>query len=348
MWNNSDFSNSTLFGDHNKGGRYIWTVFITFALLSSLIGDTTILIASIKCKAFKLHKLIVVIIQHIAVADLMVSTTFLFPKVVSQIAGRWVFGRLQCNISPYQTYYATGLGIQLICAMTTSKVFILKFPLRCLSFSGGRAHVVCAVLWVLAANVPVSFLLVQKSDVFFDYRIYTCDYGFSADSWTWLKPLTFILFMVLPNVVVVTTTIYLLIFARSVAKRGRKSLKWQGITTTALTGTVYCVSTLPYAIFRIGETIINTDSKAESFFHTHYLSLANDFLFLNTISNIYIYSLTVASFRRFIVSCIRPANMRVPLRRLPTRTTILYGKLALFLISSGPVLLYSFKPLKCF
>ena len=327
--NHWNYSNRTLFGDHNDAGLHIWTAFIMFALLSSLIGDTTILIASIKYRAFKLHKLIVVIIQHIAVVDLMVSTTFLLPKVISQIARKWVFGQLQCNISPYQTYYAAGLGIQLICAMTTSKVFILKYPFRSVAFSRKRAHSVCAILWILASNVPISFLLVQKDDVFFDYRIYTCDYGFSADPWKWLKPFTFIVFMVIPNVLVVVTTIYLLIIAkRSVAKRGRNSLKWQGIMTTALTGSVYCISTLPYAVFRIGETIISPDNRAQSFFHTHYLSLANDFLFFNTISNIYIYALTVASFRRFLLSKIRPSYQR--LNKLPTRTTMISGNLNVF------------------
>ena len=300
--NHWNYSDRAQFGNHDNTGRYIWIIFIMFALLSSLIGDSTILVAAVKYRAFKLHKLIVVIIQHIAVADLMVSATFLFPKVVSKIAGRWIFGKLFCNISPYNTYFATTLGIQLICAMTTSKVIILKYPLRSVAFSRRRAHWLCAALWVLASNWSICFFIVEKEDVFFDYRIYTCDYGFSAPVWRWLKNLLIITLVVCPNVLVIGTTVYLFILARqAVARRGTDSLKWQGIMTTALTGTVYCISTLPYAVFRILEAIVDDENKPESFFHTHYHSLANDFLFLNTISNIYIYSMTVASFRKFIM-----------------------------------------------
>ncbi|KAL5259743.1 hypothetical protein ACHWQZ_G010000 [Mnemiopsis leidyi] len=301
--NHWNYSDRTQFGNHDNTGRYIWIVFIMFALLSSLIGDSTILVAAIKYRAFKLHKLIVVIIQHIAVADLMVSATFLFPKIVSKIAGRWIFGKLFCNISPYNTYFATTLGIQLICAMTTSKVLILKYPLRSVSFSRGRAHWLCSALWVWALNFSLCFFIVEKEDVFFDYRIYTCDYGFSAKAWSWLKPLLFVVLVVCPNVLVIGTTLYLFVIARrSVARRGTDRLKWQGIMTTALTGAAYCISTLPYAVFRILEVIVDDRNKPESFFHTHYHSLANDFLFLNTISNIYIYSLTVPSFRGFLLS----------------------------------------------
>ena len=299
-WNYSDRAQ---FGNHDNTGRYVWIVFILFALLSSLIGDSTILVAAVKYRAFKLHKQIVVIIQHIAVADLMVSATFLFPKVVSMIAGRWVFGKIYCNISPYNTYFATFLGIQLICAMTTSKVVILKYPLRSVAFSRTRAHYLCIVPWVLASNYSIFFFLIDRDDVFFDYRIYICDYGFSAPTWRWLKPLLIVVLMVIPNMVVIGTTIYLFVIAKqSLAGKARKSLKWQGIMTTALTGTVYCISTLPYAVFRIMEAVVDDKNKPQSFFHTHFHSLANDFLFLNTISNIYIYCLTVSSFRKFLLS----------------------------------------------
>ena len=76
------FSNHTLYGIYSDAVRYLWAGYFVFVLLSSLIGDTTILIASIKYRAFKLHKVVVVIIQHIAVCDLLVlSTTMTFRTI---------------------------------------------------------------------------------------------------------------------------------------------------------------------------------------------------------------------------------------------------------------------------
>ena len=47
----------------NDGLRHAWASYLIFIVVSSFIGDSTILIASIRYKAFKLHKLIVVVIQ---------------------------------------------------------------------------------------------------------------------------------------------------------------------------------------------------------------------------------------------------------------------------------------------
>ena len=109
----------------------------------------------------------------------------------------------------------------------------------------------------------------------------------------------------IPSCLVVVTTIYLLILARQVARRGRESLRRRGIMTTVLTAAVYCVSILPYVVYIVGKSIVTADDHSSSFFHTSYHRIAYSFLYLNTISNFYIYSLSVPSFRDFIRSRIQ-------------------------------------------
>ena len=67
------FSNKTQYGIDNDTVRYSFAGWYVFVLLSSFIGDTTILVSSVKYRAIRLHKLIVVIIQHIAACDLLVT-----------------------------------------------------------------------------------------------------------------------------------------------------------------------------------------------------------------------------------------------------------------------------------
>ena len=61
-----NYSNYTQFGIKDEAERYTYAGWLTFTVISSLLGDTIILIASIKYKAFKLNKIVVVFIQHIA------------------------------------------------------------------------------------------------------------------------------------------------------------------------------------------------------------------------------------------------------------------------------------------
>ena len=297
----NEFSNRTIYGVESAALRYTWAGFLFFVIVSSLIGDTAILIASIKYRAFKLHKIIIVIIQHIAVCDLMVSVVDVFPNFASLLANKQVFGDFLCYISPYPRFYLTVASVLLICTMTTSKLFTLKYPIRSRVISLKQMHLICTVCWVVSFIVPVIFICIDWHDVYFSFRIYQCSYGYSADVYRKLKPILVALFIFLPTCVVVTTTVLVLIIAKRVASRNRGSLKWQGITTTVLTATIYCVSVLPVFLYAAGEGKVGGE-KSSSFFHTYFYRIANLFLSLNTISNFYIYSLTVDSFRRFVRS----------------------------------------------
>ena len=73
--------------------------------------------------------------------------------------------------------------------------------------------------------------------------------------------------------------------------------------TTVLTATVFCVSILPYFVYRVQQSVTSGDTTSVSFAHFNRVTIS--FFCLNTISNFYIYSLTVPSFRSFVFSRIR-------------------------------------------
>ena len=86
------YSNRTLYGIKSNAVRYTWAGYYLFVIASSFIGDTIILVASIKYKAFKLHRGITVIIHHIAFCDLMVTALNILPRFITLIRDEWMFG----------------------------------------------------------------------------------------------------------------------------------------------------------------------------------------------------------------------------------------------------------------
>ena len=300
-----EYNNRTVYGMDSDSSRYIWAGYFLFIIVSTLIGDTFILLASIHYRAFKLHKVIVSIIQHIALCDLTVSLTNAFPKLVSIITSEWIFGNFLCYISSYSGLYFGLVSIVLISALTTSKVFLLKYPLRSGTITLKNTHVFCTVCWMAALTYPATFLLVDGQDIYFSYRSYQCTYSYSSDIWRWLGPSLAFIFGAIPTCLVVISTIFLLMTARKVARRSRENLKREGVVTAVITAAVYCISVLPIVFYAAGKNTIIVDDKSESFLHTSYYRLATSFLFLNTISNFYIYSLTLPSFRKFVQSRFR-------------------------------------------
>ena len=262
------YNNQTALGIKSDAARYAWVVYHLFVLISSLVGDTAILIASLKYRAINLQKAIVVIIHHIAICDLMVTTTNVNPKFVSLISNGWMFGSFLCYFTVYTGYYFHLASMLLICNMTTSKLLLVKCPLQFGTISVKKTHMLCGASWLVALTVPVAALLVALLDEqisYFSYRNFHCEFGFTSVTWYWLKPLLAVIFVFTPNCLVVVTTISLLIIAKKVARRGQESLKWQGIITTVLTATVYCISVLPSVVYDIGESIVSVDDQSSSF-----------------------------------------------------------------------------------
>lgn len=301
----NEYGNKTLYGIARDAELYTWIGYHIFVIASSLIGDTIILIASLKYRAFKLHKIITVIIEHMAVCDLMVLATLIIPSFVSLIAGKWVFGAFVGYFTYYTRAYFCLASVFFICAMTTSKVLLLKKPLYFGTKSRKDAHKICIACWIASLTFPSVFLLVDWQDIYFSYRSYHFQYLFSSNIWSYLRPLVSFIFGFLPTCIVITATVYLLVVAKKFSKRSQDKLKWQGIVTTILTGTVYCISVLPHAIYNALDSNLAVENKASSFFHTKFHRMTRIFVYFNTVSNFYIYCLTVSSFRKFLQSKIQ-------------------------------------------
>ena len=301
----SQYGNETIYAIQNDAIRYTWAGYFLFVLVSSLIGDTTILLASTKYRAFNLHRAIIAVIQHIAFCDLLVAVTDVLTRIASVVSGEWVFGTFLCLVTTYSKYYFNTTSMLLICNMTTTKLLLLKYPLRLGTMSLRNAHKICVACWLVASTMAIVPLLVDCRDVYFSYRTYHCDYGFSLDAWQWLRPCIAFSLVFVPNCLVITTTIWILAIAKRVANRGRQSLKWQGIMTTVLVATVYCVSFMPAAVYRIGEDKVAVDDESNNSFHISFYRIAVSFMYINTTSNFYIHSLSVHSFRDFLRSRVR-------------------------------------------
>ena len=304
-----DFSNKTEFALTSYAERYAWIVFHMFIFLSSLIGDSLILIAAIKYRAFKINRLILVIMKHIAVSDLSVAFSTVLPRIAALTSDQQIYGTVICNISAHYIYFFGTVGVYLMCAMTTCKVATLQYPLRANSLSSRDAHKGCIAIWILILSFPAVLLFDIDSDAVFDWRVYMCQMAFSAAIWTWLKPLITVIYSIIPNVLVTTSTIRLLVLAKQAAARRNKNVNLQGVVTIILIAVIYHVSLLPFTIYHIAESIIVDKT---SFLHKEFYRISISFLSFNVISNFFIYSLTIESFRHYLCQLVQKSSRIFP------------------------------------
>ena len=143
---------------------------------------------------------------------------------------------------------------------------------------------------------------IDKDGVFFDYRTYNTGYRFTSSLWKILQPVNTLFFLVIPGVTVVVSTVLILREARKVVERTQENLRWQGITTVVLTAVVYLTAFLPITAYFFAEPYTKKDPDRPGMFYVQYYRFAIGINRINILSNFFIYSLTVTSFRRFLVT----------------------------------------------
>ena len=300
-------NNFTTFGMHSDAVRYSWAIYHLFVLLSSFIGDTLILMASVHKDAFKVNKSIVTIIQHIAISDILISSVRVLPTTVSLFANKWILGDALCYIIVYAVYFSYPAGMYLIAFLTISKFLILRNPLTVSKWPMMKmVNIVIVGIWTFQIVIPVLFLFLGKRDIHFDYRIYFCDYRYQANKiWKELLPVITVVYTFIPNVIIIATTIptlrYLAV-ARKCARRVNGSVPWHGGLAVAITAAVYCLSTLPMSICYICKNFFPDPTGVFQF----QLYRVGFFLsMINIMSNFFIYIYTSCIYTSCIyTSCI--------------------------------------------
>ena len=297
---------------HNEGERYLWVVYNVVVALSSLLGDTIVLAGTIKYNAINLHRIVVVIIQHLAVSDLLLTLFRVCPSIVSLLADSWIIGHFLCKFlmnAQWLVYWMT--GILTIC-LAISKLLLVKYPLRTRFCTRRRAHMTCGILWALTLVTPPQLLfMADHSAIYFDYTMYFCMYDFSTSR---NNPNPGLLYAAIIFAGIVQTFMYialpvasvlLVLEARKAAQRLGEHVRWQGVLTVTLCTFIYFISTLP-AILVAGICSVNSSLMTEEVRRA-----AHFFTNLNVMTNFFVYCLAVVSFREFLKSKLRELGVKL-------------------------------------
>ena len=300
---NMQTDNKTLYAIRDDEERLLLILWNLIVVLSSLIGDSIILIATIKYKAIKLHKLVVTVMQHMAVCDLIQTVFRVFPSSLAIIADHWVFGELLCHVQENVSLACVPVTMLLTCALTTLKLVTVKYPLRARAWPTRLGHKICSSVWLLVLGCYTPLLVVRliyiRETIYFSYRDYSCSYDLRSPSvptptWlTWYFVISFAMFSIFSYPTLIATSVLLLIVASKAASRHGETLRWEGVTTVLLTVGVFFISYVPFSLWFV------TDPWGVKYSSTSF-RVIYQLTYLNIISNFFVYALTVRSFRHFL------------------------------------------------
>ena len=125
-----NIDNKTMFGINSETERGIWVTWSVIVFLCSSFGDTLILLGTLKYSAIKYHKIIVAVMQHLAVCDILLTMFKVLPSTLSLIADHWTLGEAFCHIHEHIGVVCNGVTMLLTVTLTTVKYLVVRYPLR--------------------------------------------------------------------------------------------------------------------------------------------------------------------------------------------------------------------------
>ena len=282
--------------------RYVLIIWSTFVFLTSIIGDSIIIatLSSRESRRIKSNKIIMTVMQHLAVVDLLSAIFNVLPRIPALITDSWEMGDFLGHVENQAGRVCYTVTALLTCWMTMFKLASLKFPLRTICWSKYEGHKICALLWMVATviNVPMTMgmLLTIADTLYFGYLWFGCSYDRdSPEAPNWLGSYYLIchgLVTIVPFLILLTTSVLILVTAKKNAARHQGKVRREGVLTVLLTVAVFLVSLLPYFVTSVLKSVGVMDKTV--YRGTYFLS------FLNTMANFFIYLLSVSSFREFL------------------------------------------------
>ena len=283
--------------DRTERGLFItWSVVV---MVTSLVGDTIILAGTLKYRAIKKHKVIVAVIQHMAVCDLLLTMFRVIPVTVAFVADRWIVGMFLCHVQDKIGWVCAAVTTFLTCLLAAVKLMVVRCPLKTITWTTRLGHKICGVVWLMVLVLYTPVLVVKmkylRDTIHFSYIDYECNYGYKTNNtpawYTWYFIVGFPAINVTCHVTLIITSLLLLMYARRAAV-GNK-LRWEGVITVLLTVGVLLVSYLPLTVLLV--TWLVGFSYSDTLWR-----VAACVQYLNIMANFFVYSISLKSFRDFL------------------------------------------------
>ena len=282
-------------GIQDNAERSFLVFWLLIVLVSSLLGDSIILIATCRYKVLNFHKVIVPIIQYMAACDILQSIFRVFPTTTAVLADRWVLGEVIGHIQANLLSIMAGYSMSLTCALTAVKLVHLKYPLVARTWSKNRGNIICLALLGLLSCAFVPMFVVQmffgKDSFHFSYLTYECSYHNGQTEYpSWYKfysSITISLFQFLCYTMLVINSVLILLKAKKVRSRTGGGVRLQGTITVLLTVLVQFISYLPLCVAFVIFVITDVKYSGKMWRCVSYA------VYLNTMANFYIYYFTL-------------------------------------------------------
>ena len=294
MITNSSTNDS--FIPHAAGERYVLLAWTCACVIISIPGNITVLAAVLVYNAIKLDRVSVILICNLAVWDLIYTTIGILPTIPALATEKWVFGTGLCCFQYWVIWLALLGDVTLVCSLNISKLTSLLFPLdaRLRARRTGRYIALCLWLGILLFSVPVALNAV-RGEIRMNSGSYRCDSSSGHSASLWWVPVYSVLFIIIPILLIIVTTVWLLWYVNK-----ERGLQRQSILTLILISGVFVLSYISVAAMLICYIFVDPGDPENTSFYDHFFKVSMFINYVNYTLNPLVYYRSISSFNRFV------------------------------------------------
>ncbi|XP_062845363.1 leukotriene B4 receptor 1 [Trichomycterus rosablanca] len=171
----SSVSNSSTVSEEEWSAAGVATACVILAVCFLVGAPGNMLVVWTIVRHLKQRSHIVLLILHLAVADLLVLITL--PLWIYSLAWSWVFGEAACKVMVYIIYSCMYSSVFLITIMSVERFLAIRYPFKMLHWKNNNAmKLVLVGVWCLALLLGIPVILTQTINERMD-GMYDCFYS---------------------------------------------------------------------------------------------------------------------------------------------------------------------------
>ena len=274
---------------------YILKAYLILLIIVSVLGNTLVLYGSYRYNAIKMDEVSLILLQNLAIADLMLVCLWEVPSLITLMYKRWILGQIVCFVTGFIVFIPGSSEIQILTVISLYKVLSLVRPLRVCAITRTHARRCVTLIWASSAFTAMTGLA-MKHYAYFDPFWLNCATSMLVDPSQFIVNIIFVtLVSMLPLLIIVGSNIIILyVSSHYSAKHGGSALPSKNaLITVTLVSSMFVIAMLPVTV-RTWLQIVQGEITASFFV------LQGQIYYISMMCNPVIYTFTNVRFRGFI------------------------------------------------
>lgn len=279
-------------------GYYILAAYHSLATLLGFLGNTIVLIGSLKCKAVYVDKISALLVETLAVFDILILVFFCVPIWDTLLSRKWRLGPVICFFQGFLGFSFCMIEMTIIQGASLYRLYALLYPFSARVITRRQAYRIIAgiTIFIISYMFCIHFM---GQFWYFSPPLISCQPSGITDprvSMVIYTAVATVLTMTIPVLTIIMSNVGILVKVSRSRDTGQTTVRFPGrraVITVSLVAWTFVLSVIPMMV-RILLQLSQVDMEVS------FTVTSIEMLFLNTVLNPIIYMLTSRRFRGYL------------------------------------------------